>query len=35
MIILPSLEFFFTGGYLTNVFLLMFFFGLLLKIIWR
>lgn len=33
MIILPCLEFFFTGSYLTYVFLLMFVFGLLFSLI--
>lgn len=33
MIILPCLPVFFTGGYLTYIFLLMFVFGLLFKII--
>lgn len=35
MIILPGLEFIFTGSYLTYVFLLMFVFGLLIKLMWR
>lgn len=33
MIILPALPVFFTGGYLTNIFLLLFVFGLLLRIV--
>lgn len=33
MIVLPVLELFFTGSYLTYVFLLMFAFGLLWKVI--
>ena len=33
MIVLPVLEFFFTGSYLTYVFLLMFAFGLFWKVI--
>lgn len=32
MIILPCLQFFFQGGYLTYVFLLMFFFGMIFNI---
>ena len=35
MIILPCLPVFFDGGYLTYVFLLMFVFGLIFKLIWR
>lgn len=35
MIILPALEFVFAGSYLTYVFLLMFAFGLLFKLIGR
>lgn len=35
MIILPSLPIFFTGGYLTYVFLLLFVFGLLFRLIRR
>lgn len=35
MIILPSLPVFFTGGYLTYVFLLMFVFGLIFRLLWR
>ena len=34
MIILPCLPFMLTGGYITFVFLLMFVFGLLFKLIW-
>lgn len=35
MIILPSLLIFFSGGYLTYVFLLLFVFGCLFRLIWR